>query len=157
MEFEFDQKKPAPFDYNSYTKPSLYKSEFDELERVPDEDLNLFPVGFHNWDSITKMEYKEHMKRRSKIYRTYVNRRRIRQNKGEDLSSSEDEEGNKKTGYELTKYMCTYNANTKMDFTEGYDPKSLDAMYKSSKIYNKNETQMPLTIDFAFELKYSSV
>jgi len=63
------------------------------------------------------MEYNDHLKKRAKIYKIYQRRRTQAKAKGEDLSSSEDEEGNKKTGYELTPYMIEYNANTAMDFT----------------------------------------
>jgi hypothetical protein len=82
------------------------------------------------------MEYNDHMKKRKKLYKIYAQKRFIRSQKGLENSSSEDEEGNKRDGYELTQYMIEYNANTKMDFTEGYDPKSLDQMYKSGKLYN---------------------
>ena len=66
---------------------------------------------------------------------------------GEDLSSSEDEDGNKKTGYELTDYMKEYNSNTREDFTEGYDPKSLDQNYKLSKHINTEKTSLPKHFD----------
>ena len=53
--------------------------------------------------------------------------------------------------------MIEYNANTAMDFTEGYDPKSLDDNFKVSSFYNKNKSEMPQTIDFAFDIKYSGI
>ena len=54
---------------------------------------------------------------------------------GEDLSTSEDEDGNKKSGYELTDYMKEYNAKTRIDATIGYEPKKLDDDYKNFKIW----------------------
>ena len=62
---------------------------------------------------------------------------------GEDLSTSEDEDGNKKSGYELTDYMKEYNANTRQDATMGYQPKKLDNDYKDFKIWNKKTTTFP--------------
>lgn len=53
--------------------------------------------------------------------------------------------------------MLEYNSKTKMDFTEGYDPKSLDKQYREGGIYNKGQTQMPQTIDFAFDIRYSGI
>ena len=50
-------------------------------------------------------------------YKKYKQQRRKRELAGEELSTSEDEDGNKKTGYELTEYMEEYNKNTKDDFT----------------------------------------
>ena len=103
------------------------------------------------------MEYNDHLKKRAKIYKIYQRRRTQAKAKGEDLSSSEDEEGNKKTGYELTPYMIEYNANTAMDFTQGYDPKSLDDNFKISSLYDKQKSEMPTTVDFDFEIKYSGI
>ena len=42
---------------------------------------------------------------------------------GEQLSTSEDEDGNKKTGYELTPFMEEYNNRTSFDHAKGYEPK----------------------------------
>jgi hypothetical protein len=64
---------------------------------------------------------------------------------GEDLSTSEDEDGNKKSGYELTDYMKEYNAKTTTDFTKGYEPKKLDDDYKNFKIWDKKTTTLPYT------------
>ena len=89
------------------------------------------------------MEYNDHLKKRAKIYKIYQRRRTLARAKNEELSSSEDEEGNKKTGYELTPYMQEYNAKTAMDFTDGYDPKSLDENFKISKLYDKTNSEMP--------------
>ena len=44
-----------------------------------------------------------------------------------------------------------------MDFTDGYDPKSLDLKYKEFSLYDKNNTEMPQTLDFAFDMKYSGI
>ena len=57
----------------------------------------------------------------------------------------------------MTPYMLEYNASTKMDYTEGYDPKSLDQKYKTSKLYDKHDSEMPETLDFAFDIKYSGI
>ena len=59
-----------------------------------------------------------------------------------DDSESPDEDGNVRTGYELTEYMRHYNANTKFDYLEGYDPAKLDNHYKDSeeKLYDPNCT-----------------
>lgn len=54
---------------------------------------------------------------------------------GEELSTSEDEDGNKKTGYELTPYMEEYNKRTTFDFTVGYNARALDEFYKNSGVY----------------------
>lgn len=107
------------------------------MPRVRNEDTGkLIPVGFDEWDSLAQMEYNDHLKKRAKIYKIYQRKRTMAKAKNEDLSSSEDEEGNKRTGYELTPYMEEYNANTAMDFTDGYDPKSLDDNFKISGLYN---------------------
>ena len=63
--------------------------------------------------------------------------------RGEDLSTSEDEDGNKKSGYELTEYMKEYNAKTRIDATIGYEPKKLDDDYKKLKNWDKKTTQLP--------------
>jgi hypothetical protein len=30
----------------------MFKTGFDELERVMDEEFNMIPVGYHEWDSL---------------------------------------------------------------------------------------------------------
>ena len=50
-------------------------------------------------------------KKREKYLR-YKQYRNDRFEAGEDLSTSEDEDGNKKTGYEQTKYMENYFRKT---------------------------------------------
>ena len=64
--------------------------------------------------------------------------------RGEDLSTSEDEDGNKKSGYELTEYMKEYNQNTRTDFTKGYEPKKLDEDYKNLKGFDSVTTCFPM-------------
>ena len=90
-------------------------------------------------------------------YKKYKQSRRKRELAGEELSTSEDEEGNKKTGYELTNYMVEYNKNTKFDFTQGYDPKSLDEFYKNSKTYDKDNSMMPSQVESDFNPRFSTV
>jgi hypothetical protein len=53
--------------------------------------------------------------------------------------------------------MVEYNKNTTMDFTDGYDPKSLDLKYKEFSLYDRNKTEMPQTLDFAFDMKYCGI
>ena len=62
-------------------------------------------------------------------YRKYKENRRLREIKGEEMSTSEDEYGVKKTGYELTPYMIEFNENTSQDYTKGYNPEQLDKYY----------------------------
>ena len=62
---------------------------------------------------------------------------------GEELSTSEDEDGNKKSGYELTDYMKEYNSKTKQDFTEGYEPKKLDDDYKKLERWDQQSSSFP--------------
>ena len=45
-------KKVEEFNYNLYPKPSMYKTDFDELEMVMDDEFNYIPVGYHEWDSL---------------------------------------------------------------------------------------------------------
>ena len=90
-------------------------------------------------------------------FKKYKQSRRKRELAGEELSTSEDEEGNKKTGYELTNYMVEYNKNTKFDFTQGYDPKSLDEFYKNAKTYDKNNSMMPPQVESDFNPRFSTV
>ena len=103
------------------------------------------------------MDFQDHIKKRKKLYKIYKQKRFLREQKGQDNSTSEDEEGNKNDGYQMTPYMLEYNASTKMDYTEGYDPKSLDQKYKTSKLYDKHDSEMPETLDFAFDIKYSGI
>ena len=63
------------------------------------------------------------------------------------MSTSEDEDGNKKTGYELTDYMEEFNRNTVDDYTQGYDPKSLDQDYKQSALMDTKNTTFPKYLD----------
>ena len=65
-------------------------------------------------------------------YLKYKKRRRDRELAGEDLSTSEDEDGNKKTGYEKTAYMIEFDEKTSFDHSKGYDPKKLDQFYVSN-------------------------
>jgi hypothetical protein len=74
-------------------------------------------------DEITKMELQQLERQKKLKYNGYKKRRRIKEIAGEQLSTSEDEDGNKKTGYELTPYMEEYNKNTKLDYAKGYEPK----------------------------------
>lgn len=62
---------------------------------------------------------------------------------GEDLSTSEDEDGVKKSGYELTDLMKEFNDKTNDDYTEGYDPRKLDEDYKNLKHYDKEKSDLP--------------
>ena len=84
--------------------------------------------------------------------------------RGEDLSTSEDEDGNKKSGYELTEYMKEYNSKTRTDFTQGYEPKKLDEDYKNLKgfdsattcfpmVYTEPETTNHHTVQISHEIK----
>jgi hypothetical protein len=52
-----DKAKAVPFNYNDYKKPSMYQSEFDKLPKVADENHNIIPVGYHEWDSLAQMDY----------------------------------------------------------------------------------------------------
>jgi hypothetical protein len=50
-------------------------------------------------------------------YEDYKRKRRDKELRGEALSTSEDEYGVKKTGYELTPYMLEFNEKTSFDYT----------------------------------------
>ena len=53
--------------------------------------------------------------------------------------------------------MVEYNKNTKFDFTQGYDPKSLDEFYKNSKTYDKDKSMMPSQVGSDFNPRFSTV
>ena len=78
---------------------------------------------------------------------------------GMDVSSDTDSfhEEVEKTGYEFTPYMTLYNANTKMDYTKGYDPKKMDDVYKQGLTYELSHTQMPKAVSFTFDWKLSGI
>ena len=59
--------------------------------------------------------------------------------------------------YELTPYMIQYNQKTSMDYTDGYDPKALDEMYKQQKLFDQKSSIMPSEVDFTFDIKYSGI
>ena len=52
--------------------------------------------------------YRRELEAKRKKYFIYKQLRNEKFEAGEDLSASEDEDGNKKTGYEQTKYMENY-------------------------------------------------
>ena len=92
-------------------------------------------------DKIAEAKELDHLRRLETItkkkFLKYQRERHLRFVHGEDLSTSEDEDGNKKSGYELTEYMKEYNANTRKDFTKGNEPKKLDDDYKNFKNWDK--------------------
>ena len=57
-------------------------------------------------------ELRDVEKIRKDKFKAYTKARRDRALRGEDLSTSEDEYGVKKTGYELTPYMIQFNEQT---------------------------------------------
>ena len=76
-----------------------------------------------------------------------------------DDSESPDEDGTLKTGYELTEYMKQYNANTKFDYSEGYDPAKLDNFYKDQNdtLYDPNSTQLPRLLGFSYDVQKGGI
>jgi Ca2+-binding EF-hand superfamily protein len=72
-----------------------------------------------------------------------------------DSSMSNDEQ---KTGYELTDFMKEFNAKTKIDYTDGYDPKSCDEHYKNTNpLWEKEATDMPNQYGFTFDILKSHI
>jgi len=72
-----------------------------------------------------------------------------------DSAMSDDPE---KTGYELTDFMKEFNAKTKIDYTEGYDPKSCYEHYKETNPYwEKKATDMPNEFGFTFNIFKSDI
>ena len=73
-------------------------------------------------------------------------------------SDSEMSDDVQKTGYELTDYMVEFNEKTKIDYTEGYNPKEIDEHYKYTNPYwEKEATMMPNEVGFTFDITKSEI
>lgn len=59
----------------------------------------------------------------------------------------------------LTAYMKEYNANTEKDYTQGYDPITLDGLYKDEDnlLYNGKKSHMPKCVNINFDLKFAGI
>lgn len=112
----FKNMKSKILDQNAQ---NIEKREVEEMKSNPNSKMGSFLRSFLSADEKAKKYREDFTKgnwelrdveqiRRDK-YELYKKRRREKQQRGEDLSTSEDEYGVKKTGYELTRYMIEYN------------------------------------------------